>query len=259
MEVINNKLEEIYSLIQSDSQMTREYVSQSIEPVENSLYKLHEKVDKLLTKSIKNREVLPLSDPVDHNLFPIFFINAGSQCKRQPDLKQAQLMVAYTLLYHTGLRVNEIRSVTEEQISKVIKTSQISVIHHKTKQPYIHVLSKQAVLNLKRLQPEINIIFNKYKFNYLFDKQKLTHKKAVIRFINRDLENTCKVNAIFFNIKSHSFRINMISSLLKTTSVQNAVQLIGQKDIKSTMSYQRYALSKDEIQELLERIENQNN
>ena len=51
----------------------------------------------------------------------------------------------------------------------------------------------------------------------------------------------------------------MISSLLKTKSVQKAAQLIGHKDIKSTMIYQRYALSKDEIQELLERIENQNN
>lgn len=259
LEVIDNKLEEIYAIIQSDSQMTREYVSQSIEPVENSLDKLHEKVDKLLTKNRKNREVLPLRDPIDRNLFPIFFTNAGSQCKRQPDLKQAQLRVAYTILYHTGLRVNEIRSLTEEQISRASKTSQISVIHHKTKQPYIHVLSKQAVLNLNRLQPEINIIFNKYKFNYLFGKQKLAHKKAVIRFINRDLENTCKINAIPFNIKSHSFRINMISSLLKTTSVQNAAQLIGHKDIKSTMSYQKYALSKDEIQELLERVENQNN
>jgi integrase/recombinase XerD len=227
---------------------------QVIEPVENSLDELHKKVDKLLPKDKTNREVLPLRDPIDRNLFPLFFTNAGSQSKRQPDLKQAQLRVAYTLLYHTGLRINEIRSVTEDQINRTIKTSQISVIHHKTKQPYIHVLSKQGLLNIKRIKPEIDIIFNKYKFKYLFGKEKPAHKKSVIRFINQDLKNTCEVNGIPFNIKSHSFRINMVSSLLKTTSVQNAAQLIGHKDIKSTMTYQRYSLSKDEIQKLLDEI-----
>ena len=41
----------------------------------------------------------------------------------------------------------------------------------------------------------------------------------------------------------------MISNLLKTTTVQHAAQIIGHNDINSTMSYQRYALSKKEIQD----------
>jgi hypothetical protein len=48
----------------------------------------------------------------------------------------------------------------------------------------------------------------------------------------------------------------MIFSLLKNTSVQHAAQIIGHNDIKSTMSYQRYALSKEEIQNLLDNMEN---
>jgi hypothetical protein len=47
----------------------------------------------------------------------------------------------------------------------------------------------------------------------------------------------------------------MIANLLKRTTVQHAAQIIGHNDIKSTMSYQRYALSKEEIQLLLEEIE----
>jgi hypothetical protein len=46
----------------------------------------------------------------------------------------------------------------------------------------------------------------------------------------------------------------MITSLLKITTVQHTAEIIGHSDIKSTMSYQRYALSKDEIQDLLEKI-----
>ena len=47
-----------------------------------------------------------------------------------------------------------------------------------------------------------------------------------------------------FNIKSDSFRIKRVSSLLKKTTVQHAAQIIGDSDIKSTMSYKPYAPSK---------------
>ena len=190
------------------------------------------------------------------NLFPIFFTNAGSKAIRQKDLKQAQLRVAYSLLYHTGLRINEIRTITHKQILDATLSSQFNVIHHKTKRAHIHVLSSNGVEKLKKLSTELIIIFSKYGYEYLFGKNKPMHQKALTRFINNDLKNTCQVFDIPYNIKSHSFRINMISNLLKTTTVQNAAQIIGHSDIHSTMSYQRYALSKKEIQNLLESFDN---
>jgi len=255
LQLIDIRLNEIYSIIQNNPETTREYVAQAIEPIEDSLIALHQKIDTLLPKNKVDREILPLRDPIDMNLFPLFFTNAGSQATRQKDLKQAQLRVAYTLLYHTGLRINEIREINEKAINNAIAASQISVIHHKTKQAHIHILSKTAVIKLKQLKPECTVIFNKYPCQYLFGKDKPIHEKALIRLINQDLQNTCEVNQIPYNIKSHSFRINMIANLLKRTTVQHAAHIIGHSDIKSTMSYQRYALSKQEIQRLLEEIE----
>jgi hypothetical protein len=55
----------------------------------------------------------------------------------------------------------------------------------------------------------------------------------LIKTINQDLRRTCEINQIPYNIKSHSFRINMISQLLKNTSVQNAADIIGHKDIRA--------------------------
>jgi hypothetical protein len=46
----------------------------------------------------------------------------------------------------------------------------------------------------------------------------------------------------------------MISNLLRVTSVQNTANIIGHQDIRSTISYERYALSKSEIQDLLKQI-----
>lgn len=66
------------------------------------------------------------------------------------------------------------------------------------------------------------------------------HQKSLIRFINKDLKSTCQVFGIPYNIKSHSFRINMISNLLKTTTVQHAAPIIGHGDIHFTMSCQCY-------------------
>ena len=251
LQVIDSKLNDIYEIISNNPQVTRQYVEEIIEPVEESLNKLHSKVDQLLDKEKKHKEILPLRDPIDMNLFPIFLANAGNRAVRQKDLKQSQLRLAYTLLYFTGLRINEIREITEKQILDAIASSQLSAIHYKTKQAHFHVLSKNGVRALKKLSAELIIVFQKYNFKYLFGKSEPIHQKSLTRLINDDLKHTCKVCNIPYNIKSHSFRINMISNLLKKTTVQHAAQIIGHNDIKSTMSYSRYALSKEEIQELL--------
>lgn len=85
-------------------------------------------------------------------------------------------------------------------------------------------------------------IFNKYQFKYLFGKDQAIHNKSLIRTVNEDLKNTCKLNQMPFNIESHSFCINMLSSLLKHTSVQKSEQVMKHKSINCTMVYQRYAM-----------------
>nr|YP_010472488.1 hypothetical protein N4L43_pgp021 [Pleurosigma intermedium]UVG42099.1 hypothetical protein [Pleurosigma intermedium] len=243
LQIIDNRLNEIYEIISNNPQTTRQYVEEIIEPVEKSLNQLHNKVDQLLSKDKKHREILPLRDPINSDLFPIFLANAGSKAVRQKDLKRAELRLAYTLLYFTDLRINEIRMITEKQILDAILSAQFNAIHYKNRQAHYHVLSKTALKSLKQLALERTIIFQKYGYKYLFGKHKPIHQKSLIRLINIDLNNTCKIWDIPYNIKSHSFRINMISNLLKITTVQHAAQIIGHNDIQSTMNYQRYALS----------------
>jgi len=47
----------------------------------------------------------------------------------------------------------------------------------------------------------------------------------------------------------------MITNLLKVTSVQNTANIIGHSDIRSIMIYNRSALSKNQIQNLLDKME----
>ena len=126
-----------------------------------------------------------------------------------------------------------------------IAESQFSIIYHKTRQPYIHVLSKMGIKALKNLKTEFTVVFQKYKYEFLFGKKKPIHKKTLTQVMNKDLKRTCKVCKLTSNIKSHSFRVNVISNLLKITTVQNTADIIGHEDIRSTMVYRRYALSKE--------------
>ena len=117
---------------------------------------------------------------------------------------------------------------------------------------------RYSVEEFRKLSNQQKVVFEKQKFEYLFGKNKPVNEKYLIKMINKDLKETCKRFNIPFNVKSHSFRINMITNLLKVTSVQHTADIIGHEDIRSTMKYNRYAMSKSEIQNLLDQI-NQNN
>lgn len=150
--------------------------------------------------------------------------------------------------------MNEIRHLTQQDLIQAMDAAQFNLIHHKTKQAHIYVLSKKAVQDLKDLKVEFSIVFEKYNYQHLYGKKKPITDKNLIKMVNQDLKEICKKFDIPFNIKSHSFRVNMITNLLKVTSVQNSADIIGHADIRSTMSYNRYALSKTEIQNLLDQI-----
>ena len=250
---LEERLDGLYDLIESNPNLTKEYVKEVLESVEDTLAEINSKVDRLLPKSKKKREVQPLRDPIDRNYFPLFIQNAGSKSTYKKDLRQAQIRVAYTIFYYTGLRINEIRMLTRKDINDANKGGQFNVIHFKTNQAHIHVISSTAVEDLKKRHLDYQIIFDNYKYKYLFGKNNPMHSKTLIKTINDDLRNTCEILKLPYNIKSHSFRINHISSLLKVTSVQNTADIVGHQDIRSTISYKRYALSKKEIEELLER------
>nr|WPV72646.1 putative integrase/recombinase protein [Navicula sp.] len=257
LQVIDERLQAIYGLIRSNPDLTREYVEQAILPIQDMIELLDDKINILLPKRRNKRNVLPLRDPINTELFDVFINAAGSTYQRQKDLKSAQLKIAYTILFFVGLRVNEIRFFQEKNIQDTIKTAQFNVIHFKQKEPHIHIISDLAVQELKKLKCYYEIIFVKYKYKYLFGKDKPIGEKSLIRAINNDLKRTCELNKIPYNIKSHSFRVNIISKLLQNTSVQDAANIIGHRDIKSTMAYKRYALNKKEIKDLLNKIDKQ--
>jgi hypothetical protein len=95
----------------------------------------------------------------------------------------------------------------------------LNIIHPKTNQAHIHLLSDKVIKDLKSLNNEIQIVFEKYKYKDLLEKLKPINKENLIRLVNEDLNKTAEIFELPYNIKSHSFRINTITNLLKITFV----------------------------------------
>ena len=97
--------------------------------------------------------------------------NADSNITYNKELHQRQLRICYRILYHVGLRLNEIRYLKEVDIRNAIKSAQFSAIHYKTKQAYKHVLTNKVILELKGLEDELDIVFKKFWFQISFRKE----------------------------------------------------------------------------------------
>jgi len=139
LELIESHLKELYSLIQSNQYIIQQSVEKSVEnfvePVNENIDDLREqfldemetlnrKLDTLLPKKRNKCQIQPLRYPVYTNLFPIFLSNAGESFSKRQDLKRAQIRIAYNILYHTGLRINEIRHLQQKDIRTAIDAAQ---------------------------------------------------------------------------------------------------------------------------------------
>lgn len=96
LELIEKRLDEMRELLESNQYIVQKSVEGIIEPVNDNVDELREqfyqemdtlnkKIDKLIPKDKKNRKVEQLRDPIDGNLFSIFFTSAGDCCKRKKE------------------------------------------------------------------------------------------------------------------------------------------------------------------------------
>lgn len=221
-----------------------------------AIKELQLEIQQLKQKKKIKVEKIQLRDPIYENNYEIFMNGAGlSIVKKLKNVRVAQLKIIYTLLFFLGLRINEIKSLTKNDLILAIETAEINVIHTKTGSCQKHVLPYIAKKKLADLLPEIFLLFDTYGFEFLGNSKRFSGETFsndnFIRFINSDINAICSHYSILDKFSSHSFRVGYITKLLRTVPVQKVASIIGHKDIDSTMSYQRYIINKVEIQELL--------
>ena len=190
------------------------------------------------------RKQQPLRDPASNTIYT--FLMSQPKEKGMRIVEWSAFRIAITLLGFTGLRVNEIRNLTLSQLLQFRDKRELQFYQAKQNKHRTVYLSQEGERVLSLLIDEFLIVFSRRKTL----SGGIDHNNW-ITFINCRLKKAA--NKFSLNLKSHSFRINFITSLLKIAPVQNVSQIIGHQDIRSTMIYNRYHIDKEKTIQLLNR------
>lgn len=162
-------------------------------------------------------------------------------------LNWSRFKVASTVLFYTGLRINEICYMTPKMMDDLCTKQKCSFYQSKVKKERAVLLPPHAIESFKKIKEDIAIVYKNYDVLYPISPQ-WRHKFP--EMINKYLQPYAKK----FNLRltSHSFRINFVTDLLRHEVPTHVTQeLIGHTDIRSTMSYKRYTTTdEDKIRNL---------
>jgi len=147
---------------------------------------------------------------------------------------QKHFLKIFSLLYYSGLRVNEITQIKYLHIEEIIKTGETIVVSHKTKRERVLYFSESAIKEIKKYftyhkESELN----NYCITSWGNPQKTFHKISLIQLVNKYMKNI-----LGDNYTSHSFRQGLITEMGSKSINPKIIQsFIGHRNISTTLSY----------------------
>lgn len=193
----------------------------------------------VVPKDKKKKRALPLRSPLDQELYKKLM--KMKKKKHEKSVCYSRFRVVITLLYLFGFRLNEVRTFQQEDFQNALNNRVFIVYQSKVNKFRNVPIHNKAYHILKSLEKDLEIIFFKHKF--LGGHEKKNSATNFNHFINKRLKNSFDG----LNIRSHSARINFITTLMRNHSVQMVAKIIGHSNLNNTQGYDRYMLTNDEI------------
>lgn len=259
--VFKSKINLLKQYISSNQTYTANYFNQTSLVITNLYNEIL-----LFSKKVKRRNNLKnekLRDPISKEIYDMLFLEAGLSCSNKLKIQTIKLKLIYTVLYYTGLRINEISELTKEDFLIMAERGSLSVNHYKTKTKQVHTIPGEGRKRLTQLRPEIDYLFENQsvllasnrkdpasKDSKAF-KSSTCSKAEIIKFVNKDIKKITEAYGILGVYSSHSFRVGLITRLLKQNHVQEVARIIGHSNLMSTMRYDRYDLDSDKTERIL--------
>ena len=161
----------------------------------------------------------------------------------------ARNRIAATLLRWTGCRASDIARLTLTHIRQAVQRPTFQIVQPKTGKTRVIVLSKKAVMDLKAIHLDIAEVFDSNLQKPLAStsvSNKLLTSAQWVRSLNEFIKPAKKQ----FNVvlSSHSFRVNYITSLLRSVPLQKVSKLVGHANPNTTARYDRYVLDVQDMQ-----------
>jgi len=141
---------------------------------------------------------------------------------------------AFTILFYTGLRLNELQALRVGDIQKLLLTGTVKVELDKTsteRKLYLSDNFKEALLKLFDFEEDAE--------NRVIAKGANKNKKSGIHHMTFIIQvNKVMKEALGDGFTSHSFRQGLISEMAsKSVNVKTISKFIGHSDIKTTLNY----------------------
>lgn len=185
------------------------------------------------------RKALPLRAPLTKSVYD--FLMQLERPKHKSRHSRSRTRVAFTLLRFLGLRINEVATITLEQINHGLEHGTFQLVQPNTGKRRVLVLTPAARAQLHTLRPDLLEAFEGVPGKPLGSRTgstELMRKDEWIQTRNEALRPAAKQ----FNLKitTHSFRANYITRLLTQAPIQDVKAIVGHNDIKTTDRYHRY-------------------
>jgi len=155
-------------------------------------------------------------------------------------LKNARIRVAFTLLYLTGLRSSNLLVLTINNLNELVQkqSTLLTIIkgggHRKI------ILGRESKKWFREIETDLALLkYNRETGAFLFCNKKgeLISRSKFNAQLNEYLK---KVSAIIGKrLFSHSFRVSMVTELLRYNPIQDVKTIIGHRDIRTTEVYNR--------------------
>jgi len=143
---------------------------------------------------------------------------------------------AFTLLFYSGARLNELTQITNKDILSLIKNKELIIKTHKTKSERKIYFSDKAVKHITKLFKEFNIDIESEQYKIIRVKGNPYTTPSPIAFIQQT--NKIIQSVLGKRYTSHSFRQGLITELgTKGVNPKIIKEFMGHKDIKTTMRY----------------------
>lgn len=238
-------------LVVLDSTTAFSYIVSRFDTLEKQNTALCHDVKLIKDHVLKNNKVKskkkPLRDPLTNTM--LNFLLSKPRNKRERQICYSRFRVATTLLWATGLRVNEIRELTQDDFTQLFAQKKLSIFQPKVREHRDVFFSLNAIDVLLSLKKDIDVVFSKH-----MSLSGTTSSLHRIKFINSRLKK--QLGKFHLNIKSHSCRINFVTQILKKVPLHQAQRLIGHKDVKTTLLYDRYVTDVPQLKQILNEIQN---
>ena len=146
---------------------------------------------------------------------------------------QKRFLKIFSLLYYSGMRVNEITQIKYAHIEQIVQTSETIIISHKTKRERVLYFSESAIKEIKKYFIYEKSELNNYCITSWGNPQKSFHEISLIQLVNKYMKSI-----LGENYTSHSFRQGLISEMGSKSVNPRVIQsFIGHANVSTTLGY----------------------